>query len=118
MTKQELLKLTEILQEIANEVFDENTEEQEKEEDCSNCKKVHENISKALKAGTVYVTADNPNDSTMSVTFTVDVKLVEGEPAFSIQYLNGLPENMFKTKYIEAGKGIVETSIMLGEFTQ
>ena len=113
MTKQEMLKLSKILQEIANEVFSEEPEEQE----CDNCKKEQENINKALKAGTVYVTADNPNDSTMSATFTVDVKLVDGEPAFSIQYLNGLPRNMFKTKYIEAGKGIVKTSIMLGEFT-
>lgn len=112
MTKQDVLKLTELLQEIANEVFSEEPEESE----CNNCK-VHKSISKALEAGTVYVTAANPNDSSMSVTFTVDVKLVDGEPAFSILYLNGLPKNMFKTKYIEAGKGIVETSIMLGEFT-
>ena len=113
MTKQEMLKLSEILQEIANEVFSEEPEEPE----CNDCKKVNKNISKALEAGTVYVTAENPNDSSMSATFTVDVKLVDDEPAFSIQYLNGLPRNMFKTKYIEAGKGIVETSIMLGEFT-
>ena len=112
MTKQDVLKLTELLQEIANEVFSEEPEESE----CNNCK-VHKSISKALEAGTVYVTAENPNDSSMSVTFTVDVKLVDDEPAFSIQYLNGLPKNMFKDKYIAAGKGIVETSIMLGEFT-
>lgn len=113
MTKQDLLKLTELLQEIANEVF---SEEPEKVE-CDNYEEEQKNISKALKAGTVYVTAVNPNDSSMSITFTVDVKLVDNEPAFSIQYLNGLPRNMFKTKYIEAGKGIVKTSIMLGEFT-
>lgn len=112
MTNQDMLKLTELLQEIANEVFNKEPEESE----CNNCK-VHKNISKALEAGTVYVTAENPNDSSMSATFTVDVKLVDDEPAFSVQYLNGLPRNMFKTKYIEAGKGIVETSIMLGEFT-
>lgn len=113
MTKQDVLKLTELLQEIANEVFSEEPEESE----CDNCEKVHKSISKALEAGTVYVTAADPNDSSMSVTFTVDAKLVDDEPAFSIQYLNGLPRNMFKDKYIEAGKGIVGTSIMLGEFT-
>lgn len=113
MTKQDLLKLTELLQEIADEVFSEESEESE----CDNCEKVNNNIRKALEAGTVYVTADNPNNSSMSVTFTVDVKLVNDEPAYSIQYLNGLPLKMFKDKYIEAGKGIVETFILSGEFT-
>ena len=112
MTKQDILKLTEILSQIADEVFNE-----EPEEECSDCEKVNKNIKKALEAGTVYVTAENPNDSSMSVTFTVNVELVDNEPAFSIQYLNGLPRNMFKDKYIKAGKGIVNSSIMLGVFT-
>ena len=113
MTKEDLLKLTEMLSQIADEVFSEEPEEQE----CDNCEKVNKNIKKALEAGTVYVTAENPNDSSMSVTFTVDIKLVDNEPAFSIQYLNGLPRKMFKDKYIEAGKDVVEAYIMLGEFT-
>ena len=111
MTKQDLLKLTEILSQIADEVFDEEPDEK----DSDNYEKV--NINKAVKAGTVYVTAENPNDSSMSVTFTVNVELVDNEPAFSIQYLNGLPRNMFKDKYIEAGKDVVKAYIMLGEFT-